>query len=89
MQLMKEQFLEVRVINKSKSVIFLVSVVSIIGCCSRKYNMNMSMGHLWNEHYEGNLKHSEKTLFQCYVAHHKCHMDWSGIELGLSVCISC
>ena len=40
----------------------------------------MSMVHLWNEHDEGDQKHSEKTLSQCHSAHHKCLMDWSGIE---------
>ena len=40
----------------------------------------MRMDRLWNEHDEGNLKHTEKTLFKCHVAHHKCHMDWSRIE---------
>ena len=36
MQFKKEQFLEECIINKSKNFIFLVSLASIIGCCSRK-----------------------------------------------------
>ena len=42
------------------------------------------MGHYRNHTDSRNSKHSEITLFQCHSLHHKSHVDWPGIESGLS-----
>lgn len=30
----------------------------------------------------GKLKYSDKNLSHCHCVHHKCHVDWTGIEAG-------
>jgi hypothetical protein len=40
------------------------------------------MEHRWNETDRGKPKYSGKNLSQCHFVHHKCHMDWPGIEPG-------
>jgi hypothetical protein len=43
----------------------------------------INMADCWNDTGRGKLKYSEKNLFHCHVVHHKSHMDWPGIKLGL------
>jgi hypothetical protein len=41
----------------------------------------MNMEH-WNETYRGQLKYSEKNMFQCHFVQFQSHMNWPGFKLG-------
>jgi hypothetical protein len=42
--------------------------------------LRMSMERWWNDTDRRRPKYSQKYLSQSHIAHHKSHMDWSGIE---------
>ena len=42
----------------------------------------MSVGHCWNDTDRGKPKYWEGNLSKWHFIHHKCHIDWPGIEFG-------
>jgi hypothetical protein len=48
----------------------------------------MKYGALKDFFLQGKTKSLKQTLSQCHSVHHKRHMDWHGIEPGVSVVTS-
>jgi len=66
-----------------KKTVYLKSLLIDKAIWHRWQANQLSMEHLQNDTDRRKPKYSEKTLSQNDFAHHKFHMDWSGIESRL------